>query len=116
MNSSTPETPSDDNNESIEKVAPITIEPANFKQALETVVSAQFYQMSLNLKNVLTIDECSDYTGLTKNYIYKLTNLKLIPHFKPNGKKLFFKRQDIDDWLLSNKVEIEMSPKFKTMI
>ncbi|MBM7074387.1 helix-turn-helix domain-containing protein [Shewanella sp. 202IG2-18] len=53
------------------------------------------------------MDECSDYTGLTKNYIYKLTHLKLIPHFKPNGKKLFFKRQDIDDWLLSNKVEID---------
>ncbi len=82
-----------------------TNEPNQTQQDLEKLIKAQFYKMSLNIKTVLSMDECSEYTGLTKNYLYKLTHNKQIPHFKPNGKKLFFKRQDIDNWLLSNKVD-----------
>lgn len=72
---------------------------------LEALVKAQFYRMSLNLKTVLTLEECAEYTGLAKSYLYKLTHSRQIPYFKPNGKKIFFKREEVDSWLLSNKVE-----------
>ncbi|HEK2071158.1 helix-turn-helix domain-containing protein [Vibrio cholerae] len=54
-------------------------------------------------KEVMTINECAQYTGLSVSYIYKLTHRKLIPFFKPMGKRVYFKRTEIDQWLLRNK-------------
>ena len=46
-----------------------------------------------NGKGVLTLPEAADYLGLSKSYLYKLTSKKILPHSKPLGKKLFFKRE-----------------------
>ncbi len=54
-------------------------------------------------KDVMTINECAQYTGLSVSYLYKLTHRKLIPFFKPMGKRVYFKRTEIDQWLLRNK-------------
>ena len=54
-------------------------------------------------KEVLTINELSLYTGYTVDYIYKMVSLKQIPYSKPNGKKLFFSKERIIEWLSSNK-------------
>ena len=47
-------------------------------------------------KAALTVDECALYTGMAKSYIYKLTHEGIIPHAKPNGKKIFFDRLELD--------------------
>ncbi len=54
-------------------------------------------------KTVLNFDETAVYTGLSKSYLYKLTCSGGIPCYKPNGKKIYFDRQEIDKWLLQNK-------------
>lgn len=68
---------------------------------------AEMYENILSLKamakEVMTINECAQYTGLSVSYLYKLTHRKLIPFFKPMGKRLYFKRTEIDQWLLRNK-------------
>jgi len=71
---------------------------------IQQLIQREFYKVTLNLKKVLTFDECVEYTGLSKGYIYKLTHGRLIPHFKPSGKKIYFSREEIDQWLLSNRV------------
>jgi len=59
----------------------------------------------LSRKNILTVGELESYTGFSKSYIYKLTMDRMIPYYKRDGgKTLFFKRSEIDDWLLSNRV------------
>lgn len=55
-------------------------------------------------KEVLTLEEVVQYTGLKKSYLYKLTASKAIPHYKPNGKNCFFKRTELEDWLTANPV------------
>ncbi len=50
-------------------------------------------------KEVLTLDEAVQYTGLKKSYLYKLTAARAIPHYKPNGKNCFFRRTELEDWL-----------------
>ncbi len=57
----------------------------------------------LNNKEVFNIEELVLYTGFSKNYVYKLTSTNLIPYYSPNGKKIFFKKSEIDEWLLSNR-------------
>jgi len=53
-------------------------------------------------KEVLTFDEASDYTGISRSYLYKLTSSGRIPHSKPNGKMLFFEKSKLVEWLLQN--------------
>ncbi|APS40249.1 helix-turn-helix domain-containing protein [Salegentibacter sp. T436] len=57
---------------------------------IETIVRAH--------KTVLTFD----YTGISRNYMYKLTARGKIPFSKPKGKLIFFSREKLDDWLLNN--------------
>lgn len=56
------------------------------------------------MKDVLTMKEAQAYTGFSRAYLYKLTHLKKIPHFKPLGKTIFFKRTELVAWLLRNRV------------
>lgn len=59
-------------------------------------------------KEVLTFDEASDYTGISRSYLYKLTASGKIPHSKPNGKMVFFDKKKLVHWLLQHKREPEL--------
>ena len=58
----------------------------------------------LAAKNVLGIDDVIALTGLSKSYIYKLTCRKEIPYYKPNGKLIYFDRQEVEGWMKQNRV------------
>lgn len=60
--------------------------------------------MNIAQKNVLTFNEALEYTGFSRSYMYKLTHRGAIPHSKPNGKIIFFDRQQLEAWLLRNRV------------
>lgn len=60
----------------------------------------------MNSKDVMTLQEVASYSGYSKNYIYQLVHKRLIPaHKPPNGKKLFFSKTEIEEWLLSRKLQ-----------
>lgn len=59
----------------------------------------------LSNKSVLTLKEAVEYTGLSRSYLYKLTSAGYIPHSKPNGKQLYFEKNELDAWLLRGKVK-----------
>lgn len=58
---------------------------------------------SLLQKSVLNFKEACTYLEFSQSHLYKLTSTKQIPHFIPNGKKIYFKREELDLWLLRNK-------------
>ncbi len=53
----------------------------------------------------LTFDEAAKYLGLSKSYLYKLTCSNKIPHYKPQGKRLYFAKSELDTWLFRNPVK-----------
>ena len=55
-------------------------------------------------KEVLTSDEAAKYMGVSKSYLYKLTMQQKIPHYKPLGKMCYFNRQELEQWLQSNRI------------
>lgn len=59
----------------------------------------------LAAKNVLTIDDVSLLTGLSKQTLYKLTSSHKIPFYKPNSKLLYFKRSEVEGWQTTNRVQ-----------
>ena len=54
-------------------------------------------------KQVLNFNDTCIYLELSQSHLYKLTSTGSIPHYKPNGKKLYFNRQELDNWLLRNR-------------
>ena len=67
-------------------------------------------------KRILTTEDVAELLGVAKSYVYKLTYKKLIPHYKPNGKCVFFKREEVEDWIFSNRIatdeELGMKVKY----
>lgn len=61
----------------------------------------------LAAKNVLTLEDVTLLTGLSKSYIYKLTCTKQIPYYRPNGKQIYFDRAEIQTWMKQNRVATE---------
>lgn len=57
----------------------------------------------LSQKTVFNFDEVVSYTGLSKSYLYKLTSSGGIPCYKPQGKHIYFNKQEIDRWLMQNR-------------
>ena len=53
-------------------------------------------------KEVLTLEEACQYTGISRNYMYKLTSMNKIPYSKPRGKSIYFERMKLNAWLLGN--------------
>ena len=51
---------------------------------------------------VLTLDQACQYLGYSKCYVYKLTSAGILPFSKPNGKSIFFDREKLEGWMLSN--------------
>src|SRR5687767_6133652 len=71
-----------------------------------------FRQMTV-VKKALTLAEAVEYTGLSRSHLYRLTSLRKIPHSKPMGKLIYFDKEQLDAWLLSNPIrtaeDIEIS-------
>jgi len=49
----------------------------------------------------LSFKEACAYLGFAPSYLYKLTYRKVIPHYKPTGKMLFFAKCELDEWVFS---------------
>jgi predicted DNA-binding transcriptional regulator AlpA len=59
----------------------------------------------LSQKTVLNFTDFCIYVGISKSHGYKLTSTREVPHFCPNGKTLFFSKEEIDQWLLRNPIK-----------
>jgi excisionase family DNA binding protein len=57
-----------------------------------------------NSKPIISVDECSELLGISVSYIYRLTSEKRIPHYKPHGKRIYFRREEVIDWALSHRI------------
>ena len=52
-------------------------------------------------KEVLTAREAAAYMDISLSYLYRLTMDRAIPFYKPNGKRIYFKRGEVENWLTS---------------
>lgn len=67
------------------------------------IIEKHVLDRNLILKNVLNFNEASTYLELSHSHLYKLTSAGNIPFYKPNGKKIYFNRAELDAWLLRNR-------------
>ena len=55
-------------------------------------------EQNLLMKEVLNFNDACNYLDISASHLYKLTSQKSIPHFCPQGKKLYFNRAELDEW------------------
>lgn len=77
------------------------------EKTLEMRVS-ELEKMLFLTKDVLSFDEASIFLNLSKSYLYKLTSGNLIPHYKPQGKMLYFEKSELEAWLRQNPVKTKV--------
>lgn len=68
-------------------------------QKIETLLEKQI----VLTKEFLTLEEAAEYLNLSKSALYKITSRKEIPFYNPGGKKIYFKRLDLDNWIIKGK-------------
>lgn len=56
------------------------------------------------LKEILTIEEAAEFLSVSKSYLYKQTSAQAIPHYKPTGKRYYFKRSELEAWILAGRI------------
>ena len=66
-------------------------------------IESMLQQQNLLQKDVLNLNEARAYLDISASHMYKMTSQKLIPHFCPQGKKLYFRREELNQWLLRNR-------------
>ena len=68
---------------------------------------AELENLVLHSKNVLSFEEASRFLNLSKSFLYKLTSGNLIPHYKPQGKMLYFEKTELEAWLRQNPIRTQ---------
>ncbi|MDB5119743.1 MAG: transcriptional regulator [Sphingobacteriales bacterium] len=69
---------------------------------IEGLLSTYIDKSSFN--EMLTAREAAALMGITLSRLYKMTHNRELPTYKPGGKKIYFKRQEISDWLSHNRL------------
>ena len=66
----------------------------------------------------LTAKQAADYIGASINYLYKLTAGHRLPFYNPMGRKLLFKRTELDAWIEAARVSTndELETRIETML
>lgn len=75
----------------------------DFQEVKESLKRIETYSL-LGAKSVLNVDDVALLTGLSKSWIYQATCNKQIPHYKPNGKQIYFDRAELEAWMKQNRV------------
>ncbi len=64
-------------------------------KSLLNVTSAEF----------IGIEEASKHLGLSKTYLYSLVHKGKLTFYKPNGKKIYFNKLELNEWIAKSRVK-----------
>ncbi|WP_312083489.1 helix-turn-helix domain-containing protein [Epilithonimonas hominis] len=62
-------------------------------------------QLLVGQKAILSLKEAAEYMGVSESTLYKMTSARTITFYKPNNGKIYFKRVDLNNWMLQNEVK-----------
>ena len=64
-----------------------------------TSIERRLMEQNLLQIEIFTFAETCLYLDLSSSHLYKLTSSNTIPCYCPQGKKLYFRRSELDLWL-----------------
>jgi len=76
----------------------------NILSQLESIQKVLKQQVMFQ-KEMLDFKETKVYLNVSDAQLYKLVEARAIPHYKPSGRKLYFKLTELLEWLQANRIE-----------
>ena len=82
-------------------------------------IKALLKKQNIYKKDILSLKEATSYLDVSASFLDKLTSDEKITFFKPSGKLIYFRKSDLDNWLLQNSnvgigdMETELDNYFK---
>ena len=61
-------------------------------------------RIDLSINELMDVEGAAKFLKTTKGGIYGLVHKHKIPHYKPLGKKLYFMKLDLLDWVKSSRI------------
>ena len=91
----------------------------DLEQKIDELVKLIRLQNTLQ-KDVLDIEDAVLFTGYKKSTLYKKCHVGELAYYKPSGKKIFFKKQDLQDFIFQYRIksnkeirdEVNNEPKY----
>ncbi len=82
---------------------------------IEKAIAALNYISDIPDSNqIMNISEVAAYIKVAKATIYGMTHRNTIPHYK-KGKKLYFKKSEIDEWIFSKRIKTNLDIENEAM-
>ena len=79
-------------------------EKTEFQQQLDRIERLTL----LAAKDAFNMEDAAAYTGMSKDYLYRLVSEKRIPYYKSAGGRLtYFRKSELTDWLLNTRVKTD---------
>jgi excisionase family DNA binding protein len=75
-----------------------------FERRVERELSEIKEMMRERFLKPLTVGEAAKYMGVSKGHVYKLTSEGEVAFYKPNGKRIYFSKDDLDQWIMRRRV------------
>lgn len=75
---------------------------------IEQLLSAQAESQAAK---PMTMNEAAEYLDISKSYLYKMTCWNKIPFYKPNGKKIYFTKPELDKWMCRKRIKTDQEIK-----
>jgi excisionase family DNA binding protein len=70
-------------------------------------LTTAFDQILLRDDKPMSVKEAAEHLDVSVSHIYKLTHKRKITCYKPSGKRLYFKKSDLDKYLFRNEITAE---------
>lgn len=71
-------------------------------KTIKEVLSEILENLKQKDKEIFTFQEGCNYCGISSSFMYKQTSRGNIRFYKPEGKIIYFKKEDLDNWMLRN--------------
>lgn len=62
-------------------------------------------EQTIQNKDILSLNEAAKYLGVSKSTLYKMTFENKISYYKPSGKLIYFRKNDLDNFLLKKRIK-----------
>jgi excisionase family DNA binding protein len=74
------------------------------KQIEITEINDVVKKVQPSITEFMTFRQGAKYLGLSSSTLYKLTSANKITYWKPGGKLVYFRKEDLDKYLWQNKI------------
>lgn len=55
----------------------------------------------------MSFEAARSYLNMSKVWMYRLTREKKIPYYRPNGRRIYFIKRELNEWVMRNRIASE---------